>query len=150
MSDVMFDPFGTPDGASADISDARNHYVQLDQRLHGGIGRSPTDSAIRVVAGGHGTGKSLFMRKMRDHAANDLSRHAALYSATASQLQSSDVVSFAQAIGDHTANAEEWKALCRSAVDHSPDGTRRPWWLKRPLKPVKEAYALPEKPFGRS
>ncbi|MFB3133589.1 MAG: molybdopterin dinucleotide binding domain-containing protein, partial [Rhodothermales bacterium] len=43
----------------------------------------------------------------------------------------------------------QWVALTRSAVDHSPDGTRRPYWLKRPLKPVKEAYALPEEPFGR-
>jgi anaerobic selenocysteine-containing dehydrogenase len=37
----------------------------------------------------------------------------------------------------------EWKDLTRSALTHSPDGTRRPYWLKRPLKPVKEAYALP-------
>ncbi len=43
----------------------------------------------------------------------------------------------------------EWLALARSAVEHSPDGTRRPYWLKRPLKPVKSAYRLPEKPFGR-
>ncbi len=44
---------------------------------------------------------------------------------------------------------QDWVALTRSAVDYSPDGTRRPDWLKRPLKPVKEAYKLPEKPFGR-
>ncbi len=43
----------------------------------------------------------------------------------------------------------DWLALTRSAVDHSPDGTRRPGWLKRPLKPVKSAYKLPEQPFGR-
>ena len=43
----------------------------------------------------------------------------------------------------------EWCRLTRSAVDHSPDGTRRPYWLKRPLKPVPEAYALPDHPFGR-
>ncbi len=43
----------------------------------------------------------------------------------------------------------EWHALTRSAVEHSPDGTRRPYWLKRPLKPVAEAYVLPEEPFGR-
>jgi anaerobic selenocysteine-containing dehydrogenase len=42
-----------------------------------------------------------------------------------------------------------WYALTRSAVDHSPDGTRRPRWLKRPLKPTVEAYKLPDKPFGR-
>ncbi len=44
----------------------------------------------------------------------------------------------------------EWVGLTRSAVDHSPDGLRRPFWMKRPLKPVKEAYKLPEKPFGRN
>ncbi|MBZ0122154.1 MAG: molybdopterin-dependent oxidoreductase [Sandaracinaceae bacterium] len=43
----------------------------------------------------------------------------------------------------------EWVLLARSAVDHSPDGTRRPYWLKRPLKPIKNAYRLPEKPWGR-
>jgi anaerobic selenocysteine-containing dehydrogenase len=43
----------------------------------------------------------------------------------------------------------QWLALTRSAVDFSPDGTRRPAWLKRPLKPVPEAYKLPERPFGR-
>ncbi|MFT4605227.1 MAG: anaerobic selenocysteine-containing dehydrogenase [Rhodothermales bacterium] len=43
----------------------------------------------------------------------------------------------------------EWTALTRSAVDHSPDGTRRPYWLKRPLKPVMKSYALPKEPFGR-
>jgi anaerobic selenocysteine-containing dehydrogenase len=37
----------------------------------------------------------------------------------------------------------EWVALTRSAADHSPDGNRRPLWLKRPLKPVAEAYKLP-------
>ncbi|MEE2829347.1 MAG: molybdopterin-dependent oxidoreductase [Myxococcota bacterium] len=36
-----------------------------------------------------------------------------------------------------------WKALARPATEHSPDGTRRPYWLKRPLKPSREAYRLP-------
>jgi len=44
----------------------------------------------------------------------------------------------------------QWHALARSAVEHSPDGTRRPYWLKRPLKPTREAYKLPGKPWGRS
>jgi anaerobic selenocysteine-containing dehydrogenase len=42
----------------------------------------------------------------------------------------------------------EWVAKARSAVDHSPDGLRRPTWLQRPLSPVREAYQLPEHPFG--
>ncbi len=40
----------------------------------------------------------------------------------------------------------QWLAMTRSAVDHSPDGTRRPAWLKRPLRPVPEAYKLPSRP----
>ncbi|MAE71474.1 MAG: formate dehydrogenase [Gemmatimonadetes bacterium] len=36
----------------------------------------------------------------------------------------------------------EWRSLARSATDYSPDGTRRPAWLKRPLKPKDQAYLL--------
>ncbi len=42
-----------------------------------------------------------------------------------------------------------WHAMTRSAVDHSPNGLRRPRWFKRPLKPTIAAYKLPEQPFGR-
>jgi hypothetical protein len=35
-----------------------------------------------------------------------------------------------------------WLSMARPASEHSPDGTRRPYWLKRPLKPTKEAYRL--------
>ena len=31
----------------------------------------------------------------------------------------------------------------RPAREHSPDGTRRPYWLLRPLKPGKDVYRLP-------
>jgi anaerobic selenocysteine-containing dehydrogenase len=37
----------------------------------------------------------------------------------------------------------EWLATTRPADQVSPDGTRRPYWLSRPLKPTKEAYQLP-------
>jgi anaerobic selenocysteine-containing dehydrogenase len=42
---------------------------------------------------------------------------------------------------------QEWLAMARRADEHSPDGTRRPYWLMRPLKPAKERYRLPE-PVG--
>jgi anaerobic selenocysteine-containing dehydrogenase len=44
----------------------------------------------------------------------------------------------------------QWVALARSAIDVSPNGARRPFWLQRPLKPVVTAYNLPENPFGRN
>jgi anaerobic selenocysteine-containing dehydrogenase len=37
-----------------------------------------------------------------------------------------------------------WKAMARPAPEHSPDGTRRPRWLKRPLAPEEAAWRLPE------
>lgn len=44
---------------------------------------------------------------------------------------------------------QEWVDLTRPADKNSPGGLRRPTWLKRPLKPVLDAYKIPEKPTGR-
>ncbi|HEX6098217.1 MAG TPA: molybdopterin dinucleotide binding domain-containing protein [Thermoanaerobaculia bacterium] len=38
---------------------------------------------------------------------------------------------------------EEWMTKTRPAASHSPDGTRRPYWMLRPLKPAREVYKLP-------
>ncbi|HYW76599.1 MAG TPA: molybdopterin dinucleotide binding domain-containing protein, partial [Gammaproteobacteria bacterium] len=38
----------------------------------------------------------------------------------------------------------QWLSLTRAASSVSPDGTRRPYWLLRPLKPTKAAYRLQE------
>jgi anaerobic selenocysteine-containing dehydrogenase len=38
----------------------------------------------------------------------------------------------------------EWLAKTRPARQVSPDGTRRPYWLLRPLKPGRDVYRLPE------
>ena len=39
---------------------------------------------------------------------------------------------------------KEWMARTRPASAHSPDGTRRPYWMLRPLKPSREVYKLPK------
>jgi anaerobic selenocysteine-containing dehydrogenase len=46
----------------------------------------------------------------------------------------------------------KWLRMTRSAARVSPDGTRRPYWLLRPLKPTLEAYRLPKEdaPTGAS
>lgn len=38
----------------------------------------------------------------------------------------------------------KWIARTRSAEKFSPDRTRRPYWLLRPLKPAREFYRLPD------
>jgi len=39
-----------------------------------------------------------------------------------------------------------WLQFTRPADTNSPDGTRRPYWLLRPLKPAREFYKLPGDP----
>lgn len=39
---------------------------------------------------------------------------------------------------------KKWLAMTKPAIEHSPDRTRRPYWLLRPLKPSKEVYRLPD------
>jgi hypothetical protein len=36
-----------------------------------------------------------------------------------------------------------WLELTRPADRYSPDGSRRPFWLMRPLKPARDVYNLP-------
>jgi hypothetical protein len=57
-----------------------------------------------------------------------------------------------EAYGDiavDTAKAHEvyqnWLKMARDATSHSPDGTRRPYWLMRPLKPAKAVFQLPQR-----
>ncbi len=40
----------------------------------------------------------------------------------------------------------KWLSVTRPAYRYSPDGTRRPYWLLRPLKPAREFYRLPDRP----
>ncbi len=37
-----------------------------------------------------------------------------------------------------------WLSKARGADTNSPDGTRRPHWLIRPVRPVRDAFRLPE------
>ncbi|HEX9245506.1 MAG TPA: molybdopterin dinucleotide binding domain-containing protein [bacterium] len=39
----------------------------------------------------------------------------------------------------------QWLALVRQADRYSPNGTRRPYWLMRPLRPSRDAYRLPDR-----
>jgi len=47
--------------------------------------------------------------------------------------------------GKSRAAYEKWLTMTRSADHYSPDGTRRPYWMLRPVRPEREAYRLPLK-----
>ena len=38
----------------------------------------------------------------------------------------------------------QWMEKTRPATQVSPDGTRRPYWMLRPLKPSREVYKIPD------
>jgi anaerobic selenocysteine-containing dehydrogenase len=40
----------------------------------------------------------------------------------------------------------EWLTKARTAQQVSPDGDRRPYWLMRPLRPVRDRYRIPPAP----
>ena len=42
----------------------------------------------------------------------------------------------------------KWLAQTRPADRYSPDRTRRPYWLLRPLKPAREVFKLPQEAVG--
>ena len=44
---------------------------------------------------------------------------------------------------------QRWLAMTRGAREVTPDGSRRPRWLMRPLKPSVKAYEIPVAPVGR-
>lgn len=67
---AVFGPFGTPDGARADLSPV--NYVSLSDL---GIARPGDYDRIRVVAGKQGAGKTLYLR----HVANEIAGRAELY-----------------------------------------------------------------------
>ena len=48
--------------------------------------------------------------------------------------------------GKSQAAYRKWLAMTRSAERYSPDGTRRPYWMLRPVRPERDAYRLPPKP----
>jgi hypothetical protein len=39
---------------------------------------------------------------------------------------------------------KRWLEQTRPATQYAPDGTRRPYWLLRPLKPARDVYRLPQ------
>tara|TARA_B100000446_G_scaffold57443_1_gene53531 strand:+ start:828 stop:3380 length:2553 start_codon:yes stop_codon:yes gene_type:complete len=47
--------------------------------------------------------------------------------------------------GKSQAAYEKWLTMTRSADRYSPDGTRRPYWMLRPVRPERDAYRLPLK-----
>ncbi|WP_404351717.1 hypothetical protein LG324_03235 [Phycicoccus jejuensis] len=113
------EPFGKPDGASDDINPSRNGIVRFPARF-GGVARDPGDEKVRVVVGQLGSGKSLHLRRMQNHVAqDDSSGDLATDVETNSQLTTESVLKFAELLKLKGGNTEDWKALWKRGIIRS-------------------------------
>jgi len=65
-------PFGNPEGGREDFKgtvgtwDSLKHFIEFDPRVYGnGIGLSKNDLSARVIVGAKGSGKTLYLRRLR-------------------------------------------------------------------------------------
>lgn len=112
--DEVTGPFGAPEGAWQDLGEQQ--LVRIPAEF-GGIGRSPQDGRVRIVAGALGSGKSLLIRLMQDyqHRRNSPAVFAPAVQRS-SDLRTEDVVKFQRQIGTTEGNSEVWKLAWRRAI----------------------------------
>jgi hypothetical protein len=87
-------PFGEPDGSRQDFTEVNRGFVDFkDPTAWGGLATQPDDLSARILIGRKGSGKTLYLRRLRDWA----SRKADLYTAREEQSppDSTLVVQFA-------------------------------------------------------
>jgi hypothetical protein len=71
--------FGSPDGSRAELDDVLTEFVEFDADPgFGGLATRADDSKVRVIAGKLGAGKTVYMRRLQDHQAHQVSVYAHL------------------------------------------------------------------------
>lgn len=112
----MLLPFGDPDGSRAPLDERSNEFVRLDQRF-GAIGQSVEDFLrTRVIVGGQGTGKTVFLRRLHQHYLEEPSVNALPPVLETSELDTETVIRFSQ-LFPQTTNSEKWSAIWRRAIE---------------------------------
>lgn len=69
------EPFGDADAARADIFDPKKFISFTGRRFRSGLGMRPDDGDIRVIVGGKGAGKTIYLRRLQ----TTLSQNQSLY-----------------------------------------------------------------------
>lgn len=114
-------PFGNPDGSRSDIHDVLRDFVEFDGPLHvAGVGMPQSDLSWRVVVGAKGSGKTVYLRRMRASALRDRSLYV---DDVQNDVPSTEqVIQFCQCY-DRAVLIERWTrawtcAILRSLVTH--------------------------------
>src|SRR5215471_16783895 len=114
-------PFGNPDGSRSDIQEVVDNFITFeDLPLSGGLGIRPDDLSHRVIVGAKGSGKTVYLRRLRAAA----SQNESIYADVVQQdlPATSNIVKFCFFFGDPE-TTEKWMqlwycAIMRSLVTH--------------------------------
>jgi hypothetical protein len=105
-------PFGTPDGARADLKEIMESFVVIDDEA-ADLGDPSDDLSGRIIVGRMGAGKTLYLRRSQAFAANDRAIYA---DEVRSDLPSTqDIIQICHGYKSHLIT-ETWTAVWRKAL----------------------------------
>jgi hypothetical protein len=110
-------PFGHPDGASGDLRDVQDHFVDFSTApISGGLASRPDDRTARVVVGKKGVGKTIYLRRFQASASDEGSVFAA--DRETNPPSTEDVVRVG-GMFDNTTVTETWQLIWRRGIQRS-------------------------------
>jgi len=110
-------PFGNPDGSRSDIHDVVDNFITFeDLPVSGGLGMRDDDLSPRVIVGAKGSGKTVYLRRLRANA----SLNESVYADVVQQdlPATNNIVKFCQCFGKHDLT-EKWMQLWHCAIMRS-------------------------------
>lgn len=107
-------PFGNPDGSRSDIQEVVDNFINFeDLPVAGNLGLHPDDLSRRVIVGAKGSGKTVYLRRLRAAAAQNESIYADVVQQDLPAT--SNIVKFCQCFGRHDLT-EKWMQLWYCAI----------------------------------
>ncbi|WP_027360142.1 P-loop ATPase, Sll1717 family [Desulforegula conservatrix] len=111
-------PFGDPDGSRADLANSMNKFVTFqDESVWGGIAMESNDFSARVIAGRKGSGKTIYLRRLRasSHEENSIYGESYLDDIQQNIPNTELIVKFCQWFKPVDLT-EKWRELWRRAI----------------------------------
>jgi hypothetical protein len=110
-------PFGDPDGASGDLRDVQDHFVDLSRGATAGdLASRPDDRTVRVLVGKKGVGKTIYLRRFQASASDEESLFAGKRETKPPLTE--DVLRATQLYSPASAT-ESWRLIWRRAIQRS-------------------------------
>jgi len=108
-------PFGSPDGDRSPLADPLKEFIEFRGRhFQNGLGMDPNDRKVRVIVGGKGAGKTLYLRRLQDAAARENSVYADDWQINLPS--STDIIRIADWETNPVATIERWQAIWKRAI----------------------------------